>query len=760
MKCIELMENDIIVYRQDGKKKFERILHIDVLMDQVVLVDLDKPGFSSLRSESWSKIKQMVQNGEAEVSEEDPYDRSRELDVAGEKIKKLKERAEKKIDKSGIDYEINEVERIRQQRIRERDKRYNVIQMIASPDKEPGCYFEDRVMLIKEAEECYQVPYKTIARWVERFWKGGKRLDALLDNFTSMGTGKKVNKKNKLGRKSNVELVTGKKTGVNLTDEVRRQFDLSIKLNYTKDEKITLTDSYNWMLNKFYKDKIKRNSKGELEEGQYPSLEMYYKWHRETELNKQLKEKIGNKRYDKDFRALRADAMLEALGPGHIVEIDATIADIWLRDSINPSQVVGRPIVYIAKDVFSREIVGLHVCLEGPSYVGAMSLLYNMQASKVDYCRRYGIDISPEEWPVEGMPQIIKVDRGELISPMLKTAIQRLGVIVDNTPSYRGDAKGIVERTFRTLNDKIIKFLPSHIKKDYRERGARRYELDAELDIVSFTRVMILTVLELNSSVIEGYVRTDEMIADDISAHPNDIWVWGQKFVMRQKRVKSDEVIDAFMRCPKSASITERGMLVDGLYYTTDMPGFNDLQAQARREGRVASNIRIDHRNTDKIYWMDNKYNRIIPLYLNENYQVGRVAKGHTWEEIEMHLWTEKVTKTIQKETERSKGQEFQDKVKEEVDTKKKANGGVKVKVKNVKEARRDNAILLAHEQAIPTQQERVVEINLEEMQRQIDTTEKESIVIEKYEAEEKQESLSLGGLLRKIRREKKKNEG
>lgn len=149
-----------------------------------------------------------------------------------------------------------------------------------------------------------------------------------------------------------------------------------------------------------------------------------------------------------------------------------------------------------------------------------------------------------------------------------------------------------MERTFRTLNDKIIKFLPGHIKKDYRERGARRYELDVELDIVAFTRIMILTVLELNSSVIEGYVRTDEMIADDISAHPNDIWVWGQKFVIRQKRVKSDEVIDAFMRRPKSASITERGMMVDGLYYTTDMPGFEALQALARKEGRIAAQLR------------------------------------------------------------------------------------------------------------------------------------------------------------------------
>lgn len=753
------MENDIIVHAEGKEEKFERIAYIGVLADEVVLIDLNKSGFKCLRREKWSTIKQLVESGAAKVIEEDPYDRSWELDQMGEKIKKLKARAEKKIDRRGIDYEINEVERIRQIRIRERDKRYNIIQMIAAPDKEPGCFFEDRATLIKQAEECYQVPYKTIARWVERFWKGGKRLDSLLDNFTNMGTGKKVHKKNKLGRKSNIELVTGKKTGVNLTDEVRRQFNLSIKMHYTKDSKITLVDAHNWVLNKFYKDKIKRNNQGVLEEGEYPSLEQFYKWHRETELNKELKEKIGEKRYDKDFRALRAEASVEALGPGHIVEIDATIGDIWLRDSIDPSRVVGRPVIYIAKDVYSREIVGLHVCLEGPSYVGAMSLLYNMQASKVDYCKRYGIEIIPEEWPVEGMPQVIKADRGELISPMLKTAIERLGVIVDNTPSYRGDAKGIVERTFRTLNDKIIKFLPGHIKKDYRERGARRYELDAELDIVAFTRIMILTVLELNSSVIEGYTRTDEMIADDISAHPNDIWVWGQKSVMRQRRVKSDEVIDAFMRRPKSASITERGMQVDGLYYTTDMPGFEDLQALARREGRIASNIRIDHRNTDKIYWMDNKYNRIIPLYLNDNYQINKIAKGHMWEEIELHLWTEKTTKSIQKETERNKGQEFQDKAKKEVDAKKKANEGIKIELKNVKESRKDNATLLGREQAIPAMEEKVVEINLEETHRQIDTVEKESIVIGKYEIEKKEESPSLGGLLRKIRREKKNNE-
>lgn len=143
LKNINLLENDIIVYRAGEQEKFERIMHIGVLADEVVLIDLNKTGFKCLRRERWSKIKELVESGAAKVIEEDPFDRSWELDRMGEKIKKLKARAEKKIDKRGIDYEINEVERIRQIRIRERDKRYNVIQMIAAPEKEPACFFED-----------------------------------------------------------------------------------------------------------------------------------------------------------------------------------------------------------------------------------------------------------------------------------------------------------------------------------------------------------------------------------------------------------------------------------------------------------------------------------------------------------------------------------------------------------------------------------------------------------------------------------------
>src|SRR5699024_11573469 len=71
------------------------------------------------------------------------------------------------------------------------------------------------------------------------------------------------------------------------------------------------------------------------------------------------------------------------------------------------NKVIGRPAIYAVLDVYSRIITGLYVGLEGPSWIGAMMALDNMVADKVEFCKQYGIDITPEQWPTHHLPEII-----------------------------------------------------------------------------------------------------------------------------------------------------------------------------------------------------------------------------------------------------------------------------------------------------------------------------------------------------------------
>lgn len=98
------------------------------------------------------------------------------------------------------------------------------------------------------------------------------------------------------------------------------------------------------------------------------------------------------------MRGLLSTSAAETWGPGARYQIDATLADVYLVSRLKRDR-IGRPVLYIVIDVFSRMIVGIYVGLEGPSWVGAMMALANTAADKVAYCRQFGREIELEDWP-------------------------------------------------------------------------------------------------------------------------------------------------------------------------------------------------------------------------------------------------------------------------------------------------------------------------------------------------------------------------
>lgn len=76
----------------------------------------------------------------------------------------------------------------------------------------------------------------------------------------------------------------------------------------------------------------------------------------------------------------------------------------YLVSRFNRDNIIGRPIVYFVKDAFSRIVTGLYVGLEGPSWIGMAMTLYNAFTDKVDFCHRYGIEITEDQWPCHHLP--------------------------------------------------------------------------------------------------------------------------------------------------------------------------------------------------------------------------------------------------------------------------------------------------------------------------------------------------------------------
>ena len=93
------------------------------------------------------------------------------------------------------------------------------------------------------------------------------------------------------------------------------------------------------------------------------------------------------KKYEQENRPIMGSSTAEALGPGSIYQIDATVADVYLVSQFNRNWIIGRPVVYGVIDVFSRLVTGIYIGLEGPSWVGAMMDWQMQQWIKCNFVR-------------------------------------------------------------------------------------------------------------------------------------------------------------------------------------------------------------------------------------------------------------------------------------------------------------------------------------------------------------------------------------
>lgn len=76
-----------------------------------------------------------------------------------------------------------------------------------------------------------------------------------------------------------------------------------------------------------------------------------------------------------------------------------TIGDVYLRSSIDPNWIIGRPIVYVIVDVFSTAVVGFYVCLTGPSWDTAQVAIFNAVASSDLMSDLWGYDMRQSLFP-------------------------------------------------------------------------------------------------------------------------------------------------------------------------------------------------------------------------------------------------------------------------------------------------------------------------------------------------------------------------
>ncbi|PEU38688.1 DNA-binding protein [Bacillus cereus] len=411
------------------------------------------------------------------------------------------------------------------------EKNWNLIQQILSEENIPSILdSKTRGRILKTyIEKGHTKP--TLYKLLRMYWKNGQNKGAIVDNYKNCG-GKGKEKKlgrKKVGRPKKNKEIEGE--GINITQQAKKNIVNAFQKYYMNQKENSLRYTYERFLADNFMNKL--NFDGEIvlkfkEGANPPSYAQFVYWAKKlTSSHKVLIKRLGEKEHNLTQRAILGKSNDYVYGPGSLYQIDSTVADIYVVSSNNYNSIIGRPTLYLVVDVFSRMIVGFHVDTRPASLEMARLALYCAVSDKVEYCENLGVSIERCEWIASNLPAALLADRGELIGKEAQRLADRINIRLENTPPYRADLKGIVERAIGVLQQSAKPLLPGYVEKNFGKRGAPDYRLSAVLTIQDIRKIIIEYIKMYNQKTLEHYEINEAMLRDEVIPTPNNIWRWG-----------------------------------------------------------------------------------------------------------------------------------------------------------------------------------------------------------------------------------------
>jgi hypothetical protein len=240
-----------------------------------------------------------------------------------------------------------------------RDKAWEVIKDIVV--LEPLIYdsSERRKLVLKVCEK-FNIHESTVMRYLKKYWQRGKTKNALLPDYCMCGGKGKEKEVGELKRgrpRKNAEILGD---GINIDEETKRIFRIAINKYYYNASKKSLKLTYELMLRDYFSKEnriengIKMPIVNSIEE--IPTFGQFRYWfEKDRNYKKEITTRYSAKTYELKHRPIIGQSTCEAMGPGSIFQIDATIADIYLLSRFNRNWIIGRPTIFAVMDVLPEE---------------------------------------------------------------------------------------------------------------------------------------------------------------------------------------------------------------------------------------------------------------------------------------------------------------------------------------------------------------------------------------------------------------------
>lgn len=492
-----------------------------------------------------------------------------------------------------------------------------------------GLMSRDKKELLIEIQKELNISNVTLWTWIRKYIQSGMNYNSLVDERYHYKEHKDYEYTKKTGRPTKYKTASG----VPLTDKVLEHFKEGLDIIKSGRYR-TIKYGYNSIMEKYYSYPPSGNDKAVklYPESMRPTFNQFYYYCKKNysiyqkEIVKTSKMEVNNNKRLK-FGSSRS----EAYKPGVICEVDANEVDISIVSELDPTQSVGRPIIYVMIDNCTSMIVAVSVSFENNSFIGITNLMLNLAEDKVEFAKRHGIDIEPQMWRSCFIPDTIRCDRGsEFASDKFGKVCDNLKIKRDLVPPGTGSMKGVIEEYFHEFQLSIKPYIER--KGLITKRHDSKHHKEAMLTMTDFTKLLINNVITHNQKVLLNYFPTKEMLKiKKFTTTPIMLWDYFCDKCSEPTYITDATKVQYFFNVmlEKTAKISSVGIRLENLVYINENdPKLRELMFEA---GSIKKNfkVRIDPRTVNEIYYMRNE--KLYIAELNPDLPNIIAYKNLTW---------------------------------------------------------------------------------------------------------------------------------
>lgn len=402
------------------------------------------------------------------------------------------------------------------------------------------------------------------------------------------------------------------------TSTLHKQFDYGISYYRKTHGVATLKTSYEVMLGKYYSVKSFDPAQTVLVDVKSRPTFRQFRYYASKVLSKKDREiiKTSKAEYRNNKRITLGSSETDVYAPYDTVEMDAVEFDVSLVDKNNNKISVGRPIVYLMKDVLTRMIIAAGIGFDNNSVIGCTNCFANLNENKEELCRKYDLPFEDKYvWLTGYKPRRLRFDNGsDFISDDLERICGALNIQRDTVPPASGSLKGVIERSFRDAHDKLNHMFEGygHIKMTY---DSKHHE-ESTLNIDQFTRMFYLYILTYNTTENKGIPLTKDMVEKGIPKIPCEAMKYYLSLMSPQRLPEGDEFLAILLR-KGTGKLSGDGITFNNLRYMNFEDEDLFLQMQDLHRKRVPFPLLYDPRTVNLVYYISNDQLKRAPLNLN-----------------------------------------------------------------------------------------------------------------------------------------------